>query len=123
MDTLYLLREVLITLLTGLACVWLIVDIARKLRCSEASSASSPGREIQAPASPAVSAALAAPAVPIAAPAAADEIPPEHLAVITASIHHLFGGSARIRRIEPDLAHAAWAREGRRDIFSSHRVR
>lgn len=48
---------------------------------------------------------------------------PEHLAaLITAAVHVTLAGRAhRIVRIEP--ASNGWAREGRRETFSSHRIR
>lgn len=43
-------------------------------------------------------------------------------AVIAAAVHNVLGGQAhRIVRIQP-ISHG-WAQEGRRDIFSSHRIR
>ena len=72
---------------------------------------------------PAAPAPVAAPA-PAPAPAAvAPEAIPAHLpALIAAAVHMALEGQAhRILRIEP--ASGNWAREGRRDIFTSHRIR
>ena len=49
-------------------------------------------------------------------------LPPHLLAVITAAIHAAYSGSLRIVAVIP-VPDADWAREGRRDIFSSHRLR
>jgi hypothetical protein len=56
-------------------------------------------------------------------PAPAHEpLPPALYAVIVAAVHIACGGPNRILSLcrAPD---ADWAREGRRDIFVSHRVR
>jgi Na+-transporting methylmalonyl-CoA/oxaloacetate decarboxylase gamma subunit len=44
-------------------------------------------------------------------------------AIIAASVHCMFEGRARVVSVEPVHADTAWAREGRRDIFASHRIR
>lgn len=49
-------------------------------------------------------------------------VPPLVLTIIAAAIHATYGASAHIVTIAP-LNDAEWAREGRRDIFSSHRIR
>ncbi len=52
------------------------------------------------------------------------ETPPEHVRVlIAATVHSLFHGRARIISVDKVQPDTSWAREGRRDIFSSHRVR
>ena len=71
--------------------------------------------------------------LPPPAPVAATEplvagVPASHLAAITAAVHHLFKGRVRLASVLPATASASaapvdWAREGRRDIFTSHRVR
>ena len=88
-----------------------------------------------APAPAPIYALVPAPAVPVAAPAPAVAteplvagVPASHLAAITAAVHHLFKGRVRLASVLPAAAPAAaapvdWAREGRRDIFTSHRVR
>lgn len=70
-----------------------------------------------------------APAAAVAPPAATGpsvpsaEMAPELVAVITAAVHLTFGGRARIQAIVPVEHEQGWAREGRRQIFSSHQVR
>jgi hypothetical protein len=49
-------------------------------------------------------------------------LPPHLLAIIAASIHATFAGKVRIVAVIP-IFDADWAREGRRDIFTSHRIR
>lgn len=44
-------------------------------------------------------------------------------ALIAATVHCLFEGRARIVAVNTAHPDTSWAREGRRDIFSSHRVR
>ncbi len=49
-------------------------------------------------------------------------LPPALLAVIAAAIHATYGPRLHIVAVVP-LTDPDWAREGRRDIFSSHRLR
>ena len=44
-------------------------------------------------------------------------------AIIAATVHCLFEGRVRIVSVETLNPDTQWAREGRRDIFSSHRIR
>jgi hypothetical protein len=44
-------------------------------------------------------------------------------ALIAATVHCMFEGKARIVAVNTAHPDTSWAREGRRDIFSSHRVR
>lgn len=63
-------------------------------------------------------------AAPVAAPAAQEEgISPAVLAVIAAAVHSTLGARARVRSVEVSRPDAMWAVEGRRQIFSSRRVR
>ena len=145
------LTEVLLVLFLALGIAWLAVDLARKLR-QPASTGQAP-EAVPAPA-PATATPVVAPVALAPAPAAlvpppapvpptasqpaprAPEtvaeagIPAGHLAAITAAVHHLFKGRARLGAILPagpafggGFTSFDWAREGRRDIFSSHRVR
>lgn len=43
--------------------------------------------------------------------------------LITVAVHSMFEGRARIVAVNPVHSDPSWAREGRRDIFSSHRIR
>jgi hypothetical protein len=153
------LTEVLLVLFLAVGITWFAVDLRRKLRQPAPGNAEpkpdqltdarlAPAPEAPAAPAPVPVAALTPPPVtvpapapvavaPAPAPAPAPQptplpgVPASHLAVITASIHHLFKGRARIGVVLP-AGHAFgvggyhsidWAREGRRDIFSSHRVR
>lgn len=88
---------------------------------------------VPAPVSPApVAAAVASAPAPVAAASSpAPEplisgVPAPHLAAITAVVHHLFKGRVRLASVQAASSSPAsidWAREGRRDIFTSHRVR
>jgi hypothetical protein len=53
---------------------------------------------------------------------AATTVPAVIFAVIAAAIHATYGTNLRIVTIAP-IQDPDWAREGRRDIFSSHRIR
>jgi hypothetical protein len=44
-------------------------------------------------------------------------------ALIAVAVHSVFEGRARIVSVNPLHTDPSWAREGRRDIFSSHRIR
>ena len=145
-----LLQELLLTLFLALGCVWFAIDLARKLRSpgnaelplgqSETARTGHTG-PTPAPAvvaAPAVATAApaplpapiaSAPPVPAAEPLVAG-VPASHLAAITAAVHHVFQGRFRLASVLPATAAASasaapidWAREGRRDIFTSHRVR
>ena len=148
-----LLQELLLTLFLALGCAWFAIDLARKLRAPQSSPeprrdaapapAVAPAAPAPAPSVPAVSTVPAAPVTAVAAtpaeapaPAAAAAeplvagVPASHLSAITAAVHHLFKGRVRLASVLPaggssPAANAAidWAREGRRDIFTSHRVR
>jgi hypothetical protein len=142
--TLNLLQELLLTLFLALGCAWFAIDLARKLRAPQSSP--EPHRD----AAPATAPSTAAPSpvcipAPVSlvavAPAATPEpaaaveplvagVPASHLAAITAAVHHLFKGRVRLASVLPaggssSASNSAidWAREGRRDIFTSHRVR
>lgn len=141
------LTDALLILFLALGSAWFAVDLVRKLRAPAASPVSAPvvaPAPLVAPAPVPVAPApvVVAPApVSVAAPAPApapepveDCAPASHLAVIAAAVHHVFQGRARLSAVMPaevaiaghGVAHAApidWAREGRRDIFVSHRVR
>jgi hypothetical protein len=69
--------------------------------------------------------ASAAPNPAPAAPIAAQGPDAATMAVIIAAVHTLLGGAAhRITSVSPAAEPALdWSREGRRDHFSSHRVR
>ncbi|MGJ8649956.1 MAG: OadG family protein [Opitutaceae bacterium] len=67
-------------------------------------------------------AAPAATQIATATEPVADEDDPVLVAVITAAVHSVIGDRAhRIVAVRPGLP--GWAQEGRRQIFSSHRVR
>lgn len=135
-----LLQELLLTLFLALGCAWFAIDLARKLRAPQPGEESKPA-PAPAPAPAPVSIAPAPVAVPApvstapvaaaAASAPAPEplisgVPAPHLAAITAVVHHLFKGRVRLASVQPASSSPAsvdWAREGRRDIFTSHRVR
>lgn len=69
---------------------------------------------------------LAAPPVPAASvpasPAAPAEIPAHVRAAIAAAIHVTHGPTHRIVSVTP-VQSLLWSREGRRQVFDSHRVR
>lgn len=51
-------------------------------------------------------------------------LPLEVVAAIAAAVHFTFGRNARVRGVIPISSQTVdWAREGRRQIFESHRVR
>jgi glutaconyl-CoA/methylmalonyl-CoA decarboxylase subunit delta len=71
----------------------------------------------------AVAAAKVAPSAPGAPPPAVTDgaIPAEEVAVIAAAVALLVGGRARIVSVQ--AGNADWSREGRRQIFASHKIR
>lgn len=58
------------------------------------------------------------------APSATDGVDARTVAAITAAIHAVFGARARIVSLSPESGPGqAWSKEGRREIYQSHRVR
>lgn len=54
----------------------------------------------------------------------AEILPPQLVAVIAAAVHASMGEQVRIQSIRSAIGTSTtWAAEGRRDIFSSHRIR
>jgi hypothetical protein len=130
------LTDALLALFLALGSAWFALDLLRKLRGKGSDHQPGPSIPDSAP-HPAPTPApnpftplAPAPAAP-ASPPDSSTIPAHHLAAIAAAVHHLFRGRARLLSAAPAMpaaqpsAHAAidWAREGRRDIFTSHRVR
>ncbi|MBC8011205.1 MAG: hypothetical protein H7067_14050 [Burkholderiales bacterium] len=132
------LTDFLLPLFLALGCAWFGVDLVKKLRAPAPRTKPAPA-PAQIPSTPAQPAAHAS-SLPLLTgnagilPASdsdsssAPALPPAHLAVIAATIHHLFRGRARVVGVAPAATpgpHSSvdWAREGRRDIFSSHRLR
>lgn len=138
------LTDALQLLFFALGSAWFAVDLLRKLRAPVAQPQAAP---VPAPvASPSPSPAPTPAVLPVA-PAPATIVPPPapvapppvetagvpatHLAVIAAAVHHVFAGRACLAGVMPAATqvpghvhpHIDWAREGRRDIFSSHRIR
>lgn len=65
------------------------------------------------------------PSAAVAGPTAgADELSAAQVAVIAAAVHMVFGAKAQIVSVgSGDLEWQAWSREGRRQVFQSHKVR
>lgn len=74
----------------------------------------------QAPAAPAVGATAVA-ATPTTVSAALDGPTDEEVAIIAATVSMMLTGRHRIVSIRPGSSD--WSREGRRQIFSSHKIR
>ncbi len=68
-------------------------------------------------------AAAATPRKPKAASRTTAPLPPEILAVITAAAHDALGADHRIVAISAEMQNHTWSQEGRRQIFSSRKVR
>lgn len=61
---------------------------------------------------------------PAATPVPAENVDTRTIAVITAAIHAVCGSRARIVSLNPESGPGqAWSKEGRREIYQSHRVR
>ncbi|MDR2673952.1 MAG: OadG family protein [Opitutaceae bacterium] len=99
----------LVIVFIALGSIWLLLEIIGRL-FKKASLAAKPA--------PGPSAAGAG------AAAAPTGVTPEAVAVITAAVHQTLPGKAlRIVNISTPVHTADWALEGRRNIFSSHKVR
>ena len=113
---------VLASLLLGTVGIIQTGRLRDELRALRAVREAAPSPAVPAPAAaPAAAPVTAVPAVvPAPAPEAAPDLPVIHL--IAAAVHAALDGQAhRILHIEP--VSSGWAREGRREIFSSRRVR
>lgn len=126
--------DVLLALFLALGSAWFAIDLARKFR-----SFSALGDDARTARPEPKSFAPVVAVVPASAPQAAhvrpraEDVPADHLVAIAAAVHHLFKGQVRLISAATTNARPAatgsaqaivdWAREGRRDIFSSHRVR
>lgn len=132
------LTDALHILFFALGSAWFAVDLMRKLRAPVAQPPTAPVapavQVVSTSPAPAPAPTVSAPAAPAPAappPAEAPGVSPSHLAVIAAAVHHVFSGRARLAGVMPAAIqvpghvtpHIDWAREGRRDIFTSHRVR
>ncbi len=53
----------------------------------------------------------------------AEPAPPHIQAILAATVHTMFDGRARVVAVDRQSPDTTWAKEGRRDIFHSHRVR
>jgi Na+-transporting methylmalonyl-CoA/oxaloacetate decarboxylase gamma subunit len=98
-----------------LACIWLVIDIRRQLAQTRAAA--------QPPAPP-----PPPPPAPVIMIAPPEAVPGTLVAVIAAAVHCALGASARVVSITsasdaPGNAALAWSAEGRRAIYSSHKVR
>lgn len=60
---------------------------------------------------------------PAIVPQRSEEVPPEILAVIAAVVATVINQPHRINRVSTESPVRDWAREGRREIFDSHKVR
>lgn len=104
----------LIVVFLALASIWLLLEIIghffKRL----------PHEEPQV--LPVAAPRVASAAAPAAAPAAPAGLTPELIVAVTAAVHHVLGDRVRISAIVP-MSSNSWAREGRRQIFSSHQPR
>lgn len=102
----------LMVVFLALGSIWLLVDIVG--RCFVASAARQAARAKSA----------AAPSPSLASPAPTpDELSPAVVAAIAAAVHVTLGPRTRVAFVKPVRIDGDWAREGRRQIFASHRVR
>lgn len=123
----------MLVIFLALASLWIVVDLIARIqkllagKSTPAAPAPVAVAPVIAPAPAPVAAPAPAPApvaavAPAPAPAIAPGVTPETTAVIIAAVHATLGKSARIAQIVPIMTNT-WARDGRRQIFSSHQPR
>lgn len=112
----------LMIVFTVLGGLWILFEITGAFFRRQGARAEKQKAEARAAAASA--AAASAPAAPAAAAAASGALSPEILAVISASVHTaLAGRKHRVLAVNVAPQSNAWAAEGRRELFMSHRPR
>jgi len=119
----------MLVIFLALASLWIVVDLIARIQklLAGKSTPAAPAPVVAAPVIAPAPAPVTAPApvvaaAPAPAPAVAPGVTPETAAVIIAAVHATLGKSARIAQIVPIMTNT-WARDGRRQIFSSHSPR
>jgi len=116
---------VLVSLGLGVLNFMLIQRLREEMRSKQPAAPTPVPAAPSAPAPQAVAKPAPAPTVapaPVSAPAPSPELETPVIVMIAAAVHAALAGQPhRILRIEP--VSSGWAREGRREIFSSRRVR
>ena len=117
----YQLNGIIVVFL-ALASIWLLLEIiGRVFKLVNAKSAASGPRTAPAVATPAPATPAPSP-TPAAATPVAPGLAPDLVAAIVAAVHVAVGQHARVAQIVPIMTNT-WARDGRRQIFSSHQPR
>lgn len=114
--------SVMLLVFLVLASVWIVVDLVDRFRKL---GAPTNVPTLSAPSVASVPVAVPMPAAIAAGastPAADLGVAPETAAVIVAAVHSTLGSNARVAQIVPIMTNT-WARDGRRQIFSSHQLR
>ena len=110
----------LVVVFIALGMIWVMMEIMgaffRRVAVNQAARAAAlPKVAAPEPAAPA--------AAPAAAAAATDGVDPATYAAIVAAVYCTLGKGHRVVGVTSVLDTRDWSREGRRDHFSSHRVR
>lgn len=100
----------LIVVFTALTLIWGLMEVLGAFFRRRAASAK-----------PRMTAPPPGPAAP--APLVETGTPPEHIVLIAAAVHATLGARARVVSINPHPDAQDWAAEGRRQIFSTRKVR
>lgn len=110
----------LVVVFIALGMIWVMMEIMGAVFRRVAANQSA--RAAAAPKVPAPGPATPAPA-PAAAVAATDGVDPATYAAIVAAVYCTLGKGHRVVGVTSVVDARDWSREGRRDHFSSHRVR
>ena len=97
-------------------------DAARSAKTAQQAAEALANSQSQSPAKAVATSAAAAPRSKAEGAPADDQVDPVLYAVIAAAVHSVIGDRAH-RIVSMRSAGPGWAQEGRRQIFSSHRVR
>ena len=110
----------LVVVFIALGMIWVMMEVMGAVFRRVAANQSARAAAVPAAA---VAEPVAPPPAPVGVPAATEGIDPATYAAIVAAVYCTLGTGHRIVGVTSVVDARDWSREGRRDHFSSHRVR